>query len=45
MTFVLSAISSFSLVMWLQPNPWGGFAIGVLSYMFCSVWRVFWGVR
>lgn len=45
MTFLLSIILSTCLVMWLQPGPWGGFAIGALSYMACFVWRVFAGLR
>lgn len=45
MSFLLSVLLSTCLVVWLQPGAWGGFAIGVLSYMAVSAWRAITGDR
>lgn len=39
MTLIVSILLSVCLNLWLQPDVWGGAAIGILSYMACSVWR------
>lgn len=38
MTLIVSVPLSICLNLWLQPDVWGAAAIGILSYMACSVW-------